>query len=143
MLTFTALNTESIRPYQHWLTEAGQWIDMDADAVAYGLEHDRILLANETGQPVALLMEQRQENGAISLLLAVHPDQRGQGLGPRVLEAFAAQRPGERLEASIHRENVASQKCFSRSGFQAADETDMDGFTLFIRLTSIPMGHFK
>lgn len=131
MLTFTALTIETIQPYQHWLTQAGQWIDMDADTVAYGLDHDRILLATEAGQPVALLMEQRQEDGALSLMLAVDPARRGQGIGPRVLRAFGAQRPGERLEASIHPDNSASRKCFIRSGFQAVGEADSDGFTLY------------
>jgi RimJ/RimL family protein N-acetyltransferase len=88
-------------------------------------------LALENGTPVGFVqMERQQRTGTI--LFAVRPDLRRQGVGRRLLIEFTKQ-PAltsiDRLEAYVEPDHAASRRCLAAAGFTLTSAApNPDGF---------------
>jgi RimJ/RimL family protein N-acetyltransferase len=80
------------------------------------------LAEDPQGQVVAVFQAAPEEDGERSIALLVHPGRRGAGYGTACVLAALSQPwlGSDVLTATIDRENVASIRCFTRSGFHIA-----------------------
>jgi RimJ/RimL family protein N-acetyltransferase len=91
-----------------------------------------LLIAEEApGRPVGQVRFDLGADASAVISVAIAPEQRGRGLGAaaiaRACEALRAQHGALTVHAYIRRDNVASQRAFSRAGFSAPVAVDYQG----------------
>jgi RimJ/RimL family protein N-acetyltransferase len=94
-------------------------------ANALASEERHLWIGELDGEPVGQVrVDVNGDAGVVHIALA--PERRGRGLGPRMLDAAVetAKAGGVRaLVAIVHRDNVASHRAFAKAGFRKASET--------------------
>lgn len=138
MIRLTPLDSYTLTPYQVWLladAEAQWWTGADTETLAYHLEYGHVWLASDDGEPVALVLDSPEEGGGgeWTVTLVVAPERRGQGVGRRVLQAYAAANAEKTLLAAIHQSHVTSQKVFAAANFELLDPPNEEGFAVYRR----------
>ena len=87
------------------------------------------------GIPLAFVRFDSGEEDAWVISLNLAPESRGKGLSPLIVAGAVSEmrrlRPDTVIDAWIRRENIASQRCFTRAGFRDTNGAQADGRLLF------------
>lgn len=143
-ISFRPFRGDDLAAYSAWFEDAevARRIDVpNADWVAYVMDpaspaHAVVATRDASDIPLAVLQYDEEPDGGISLLIAIDPAQRGQGLGKRVVAALVAHVGGRytHVDGHIEDDNFASIACVERCGFIRQAEEPDDGFLFYRKL---------
>lgn len=138
VVIFRPFDRKDVATYAAWFADAetarrvtepdAAWLDhvFDANGPA------RVLVATlaDEAAMLAVLQYDLEADDGISLMIAIDPARRGQGLGKRVLTAFA-ERVGQHhayIDGHVDEDNLASIRCLESCGFVRLGEEPDEGF---------------
>lgn len=146
-ISFRPFRRVDLAAYAAWFDDAevARRIDFpNADWVAYVMDsaspaHAVVATWGANDIPFAVLQYDEEQDGGISLLIAIDPAQRGQGLGKRVLATFVAHVSGRytHVDGHIEDDNFASIACVESCGFVRQAEELEDGFLFYRKLLGV------
>jgi len=143
LLRFRRFHETDLPVYAAWFADAelarrapfpdGDWL---ADATAGEGVVAEIASLDAEGAPVAVIRHEEEGDGGVTIFIAVDPSLRRQGIGHRVLMAFAT-RAAERfshIDIYVPRDNNAALALARGCGFRLTGGPDDEGFLPY-RLT--------
>ncbi|WP_310326920.1 GNAT family N-acetyltransferase [Aminobacter aminovorans] len=143
-ISYRPFRRDDLAAYAAWFDDAevARRVDFpNADWVAYVMDpaspaHAVVATRSANDIPLAVLQYDEEPDDGISLLIAIHPALRGQGLGKHVLSAFVAHVRGRytHVDGHIEDDNFASIACVESCGFVRQTAEPEDGFLFYRKL---------
>jgi ribosomal protein S18 acetylase RimI-like enzyme len=119
--------------YGHYVERIGMTPGPMTEDYEDVIRNERVTIAERDGAAVGLLVLNVTDEGFVIENVAVHPTERGKGLGRALLELAEAEarRAGfESIHLYTHEQMIENQALYARIGYVEYDRRPQDGFSL-------------